>query len=1109
MFTLYRSNRQERLLDALCGVVEEPLSSPMASEWVAVQSSGMGAWLGMEMSLRLPVWSNVRLPFPRGLVEQVFKWVLLDKLPNMKPFELDSLTWSIMGLLPKYLEDEAFLSLRRYLASDEHGKKQYQLAKKIAAVFDEYSVFRPEMVLNWEEKGGDDWQAILFNAIVADVGSVHIASVSKLFFEALRSKKDRPISLPERISLFGISTLPPLFIKILAGLQDLTDVHLFLISPSEKYWADICSKKEAGRRVARQEVSTEETEASLHLSEGNPLLASLGVLGRDFQKVLEENVDYVEPGGSLYEPISSSNMLGVLQSDILTLTKRPQSKAKDVLQKSDNSISIHSCHSPMREVEVLKDQLLRMFDSCPSVMPHNVIVMAPDIDLYAPYIDAVFGARQDKEPEIPYRLSDLSALKQAAVVDAFLAIINMASSRLPLQEVFDLLMLKPVRDHFRFSQDEIEILRTWTMEAGVRFGMDQSHRKEMGQPEFHENTWRFGLDRLLIGYALPGNERHLFKDTLPYDDVEGKEALSLGRFAQFADVLFEQLRAISEPRPISKWCGALKTLLEKMVCLNDKNAHQHKQILDTLTHLEDVATLVCFDVPVGLDVVQDYMVNHLENKSASGGFLLGGVTCCSFLPMRSIPFEVVCLLGLNHDAFPRTLRTPVFDKMAASPRAGDRSMRNDDRYLFLESMLQAKRKLIISYVGQSIKDNSEIPPSVVVSELLDVLEDSFHWGDGEQKDQASDPPKAVREKVVVRHPLQPFSPKYFDAGQNDRLFSYSKRYLEGAKAILESSEPVRDFLTPQSISDEAKQVLNLDDLVRFLKMPCRHLLKNRLGIYLPDDPEMPEFREPIERDSLSEYSIGSLMFEQMLENREADQVFSVLRAKGVLPLGAAGRLRYALLEEQVGELEKTVREYVVGERLQPIEVDLMLGGTRLIGRLDNLWPDARIQYRYATVKAQNRLNLWVHHLVLNCLARPGYPRTSVWIGRDKNRQVGQVTFGPIDGDPRALLLDLVRLYFEGQSELLRFLPEVSFCYAQNLLLAGLDEEGAKLKAKEAVLKMWRDKDRCFESQDPAVGRSFVDGNPILSNDGELDYRFEALAIRVYGPLLEEIGRGEP
>ncbi|NTW37615.1 MAG: exodeoxyribonuclease V subunit gamma, partial [Syntrophobacteraceae bacterium] len=546
-FKLYSSNRLESLLDCLAGVVSEPLSSPLGREVILVQSKGMERWLSMELAHKLGIWMNCRFPFPNTFVWEMFK-VVLEDVPDASMFSPQVMTWRIMGLLREHLEEPAFKVLRDYLGERADTLlKMLQLAERIADLFDRYAVYRPDMVLRWEEGVDEHWQAALWRDLATYGEGKHRAAIWRMLMERLKSGKVDPKLLPERVSVFGIPALPHYHFEVLRGLATLIDVHFFVMNPTREYWADIVPE----RRIA------DASQKDLHFDVGNPLLASMGKLGRDFFAMAmngepEEHAVFEDPG--------DASLLAIIQSDILHLRSRGDAGEKTVLPSDDLTVQVHSCHSPMREIEVLYDNLLALFDSHPDLTPRDIIVMTPDIETYAPYITAVFGRDQDGKAGIPFSIADRRAPSESHTIDVFLKIIGLCRGRLGASDVLDILDSTPVQKRFGLDAGDMDLILEWVRNSGIRWGIDGEHRSRLGLPDFKENSWEAGIERLLLGYALRGNEERLFSDILPYDDMEGNETEVLGRFLEFLNRLFVSVRELESSRTLSEWAEVLKRL---------------------------------------------------------------------------------------------------------------------------------------------------------------------------------------------------------------------------------------------------------------------------------------------------------------------------------------------------------------------------------------------------------------------------------------------------------------------------------------------------------------------------------------------------------------------
>ena len=762
---LYTSNRLEALAGKLEETLRVPPASPLAPEIILVQSRGMERWLSLELARRLGICANIRFPFPNHFVEDVFRAVVPD-LPGSPAFDPEVLAWRVMGLLPRCLGGEGFEPLRAYLADDGRGLKRWQFSRIVARLFDQYLVYRPEMVLGWESGRERHWQATLWRLLAAAGPGLHRAA---RWTEALaRLQRTGPAkALPARISVFGISALPPFHLRILEAVARTVDVHLFVMNPCREYWYLIYSDREMRRLADR--LGTAPADEALHLERGNSLLASMGALGRDFLRMVydtgcEETDVSEEPGGG--------SLLALIQSDILNLRDRGADGVKTAVAADDDSIRIHSCHSPMREVEVLQDWILERLDRDPSLTPADILVMTPEIETYAPFIEAVFSLPRDDRRRVPFSVADRGIRSQSALADTFLRLLDLEDSRMGATEVASFLETDALRRRFALGADDLALVHRWIRDTGIRWGVDGSSRRREGLPGFAENTWQQGIERLLLGYALPARGDELFMGILPHEGVAEGEAAALGSLLAYLERLFAFAESLREPRDLAGWAAHLGAALDGFFLPEGDEEDELQTLRRALAELTRRQEQSGFDGKIRAGVLKAHLEEALREPGFASGFITGGVTFCAMLPMRSIPFRVVCLIGLDDAAYPRQTATPGFDLMKEHPRPGDRSRRLDDRYLFLEALLSARDSLYISYTGQSIQDNSARPPSVVVSELLDYIDQGFEI-----------PGTAdIRDAIVVKHRLQAFSPEYF-RGQG--LFSYS---AENAAAAAFSAE---------------------------------------------------------------------------------------------------------------------------------------------------------------------------------------------------------------------------------------------------------------------------------------------------------------------------------
>lgn len=1076
---LYRGNRLEALVEALAEVLKTPLASPFDKEIILVQSKGMERWLRMQLAARLGVCANVAFPFPNAFVYDIFRKIL-PSLPDESPFDPPFSTWKILELLNRLLKTPGFEIIGHYLREPGYSLKGLQLSQRIAEAFNQYVIYRPEMVAGWDAGLEDHWQAVLWRDVSRGREKEHRASLKEQLLEKLAVAAPGDLELPQRITLFGISYLPPYHVQILKALSRLIDVVLFTLSPCREYWGDIAGRKEM-RRHALSESFKGVSTVDLHMEQGNSLLASMGMQGRDFFDLLLD-MDCQEL--DVFEEPGEGSLLTRIQSSILRLEEGPpDSPDGGIVAADDRSVQIHSCHSAMREVEVLHDHLLDLLQHDPDLQPRDILVMAPDIESYAPFIHAVFDS-PDAALRIPHSIADRNMRKKNRMAETLLAILELHGERLTAPQVLNILESPPVLARFDLTESDFEIVSGWVRDVRIRWGIDEAARRQWAPVAFRENTWAAGVDRLLLGYAMPGRETKVFKGILPFDNIEGGEAALLGGLLSFLEELFQFLSSLDEPRSLAGWADHLLAALARFFHADEDSELELQSLRQVVARLKRVQEVSGFQDAIGLDLLKWTLARDLEQADLGQGFITGGVTFCSMLPMRSIPFRVLCLIGMNENAFPRQSKVLELDLVASSPRPGDRSLRHEDRYLFLEAILSARNVLYISYTGQSSQDNSLIPPSVLVSELADHINAHFTKEGGVGKDW-----------FVTRHRLQPFNPAYFtnhDAG----LFSYSREHLAEARCLVAEKRAERIFITGElSEPGEAFRTVSVDDLVRFFTNPSKYLLNKRLGIFLDEESALLEEAECFELDGLESYLIQQDLVAAALGGASPRDRQALFKASGRLPHGTPGDFTFTEMSRGVELFAARMEPYLRSEPLMPLDVRLDIGDFHLTGTIHAIFRDHLLKYRYAGIKAKDHLGAWIPHLALNCLAEPGYPRESLLIGLDGGGWHA-VQYGAVaeSGEILARLLDLYR---RGLVRPLGFFPASSFDYLQARLL----KQKTREQALDGARLVWEGSDhKRGEIKDPYLDLCF-------RSMGPLDAEFETIAAEVFEPLfrcMEEV-----
>ena len=1075
-FFIHASNRMERLAQALCDVIASAPLPALLPETIIVQSRGMERWISMRLADRLGVWTNCLFPFPNAFVDELFARAF-PRESGQSDFDPDTLCLRIMKMLPTLLNDPEFGDLKDYCfgAGD---LKLYQLCAKIADVFDQYTIYRQELLRSWENNEERSWQALLWRLLVKESKGMHRSRLADELSARLAAGTFTPLCAGRRISVFGIASLPPFHCEILRRLSAFCDVHLFLLNPCREYWEDIVSDRELSSLI-KKETKPPGNVTDLHFEKGNSLLASLGTYGRDFYALLwgrdfQETWHPVEPG--------DATMLQTVQSDIFHLTDRGKDTDDPRLprREKDLSIQFHSCHSVMREVEVLYDNLLALFEKIPGLLPSDIVVMMPDIETYAPYIHAVFGADVQGLPAIPYSLSDRSSGADSAVTEAFFSILSLCKGRFKAGDVLSLLGQSCIRQAFSLGEDEAALIARWVADTNIRWGIDENDRRRLGLPAFSQNTWQSGLDMMLAGFAMRRSGFDTFKGIAPCDAVEGGSDV-LAKLLEFFSRLSKLAASLGQKHSFEEWSAVLLDAANAFLSAETEELPKLQLLRSAIMNIGQTARQAGYADAVDLDAAVAMFSSSLSLRKSSAGFLNGQVTFCSMMPMRSIPFRVLCMLGMNDDAFPRKSLRIGWNMISRKPQKGDRSLEKEDRYLFLESILSCRDVLYISYIGRNIRDNTETNPSVVVSELMDYLDAAF------SPSPAADAGDSVLSRIMFKHRLQAFSAKYFEPSQ--RLFSYSREnYRAAASAGMPKSGARPFFDTPLSSPPDEWRNVTLSDLIRFFSHPSKFLLEKRLGIYLAENGRAAADTEPLSIEGLQRYSISQELLDAMKTGSTADECFDYFNARGVLPHGSVGVCEYSGLSAEIAAFVKRLEHSGVSPSRMAEPFDLAINEFKLSGTIDRISPAGVAQYRYADAKAKDHISLWINHCSLCALSQVPNEITSYLFAKDGNFKYKNVA------NAQAVLAGLLDLYFQGLSRPLHFFPETSWSFSEAMLEKGENRSAALARCR----RQWDINEFTkAESDDPYHRLSFGGFDP-------LDGQFETASLSVFTQLFESM-----
>lgn len=1045
-FRLYWSNA----LNVLARLLAEELRVPaqgqslLAPEIILIPQAAMRRWLQAELAQAYGIAANLEFLTPGEFVRRALDANVPGQADDLNA---TGLGWRVYAALSDLhaMRDPALRTLAQYLDGGD-PLRAWSLAQELAATFEKYQAWRRDWLLAWEAGAEPhDAQAALWRRIAA--GKQHRARRIDAYLRAHGSQGSAiPNGLPTRLFAFATVNISPDVLRVIATQARVGTLHCYVPTPSRNYWGDLRTWRE---RFSIGQEAQEPAE--------NPLLQAWGAAGRDFMAMLgdyetvhpsSEHAHYADPEATPDDAPERDTLLGRLQRDVLHRRSPRAWRAR--VDKGDVSLQLHACHTPLREVQVLHDRLRALLDDPrfdPPLQPREIAVLAPDIDAYAPAISAVFGGAAG-DLSIPWTLADTSPLASEPLAEAFLRLLALPLSRFGVHDVLDLLASPAIAEAAALDADDFDRLRHWLGEAGARWGLDAAHRAHLQAPRDAAGTWRFGLDRLLLGYAS-GEEADI-AGVASWPDLEGTALQALDTLIRLLRVLARSAQTLAEPATPAQWRERLFALLEVLLPRppaqesDRKTLERLRGVIDEFARSAEDAD---FDAPIAPEIVRAHFSEALRQADTRAPLLSGGVSFGRMVPMRLIPFRVLCVLGMNDGDYPRRDPAGGLNRIGhalgtAERRIGDRSLREDDRHLFLQLFTAAGEVFYASYIGADPRDGSAREPSMLIAELLDAAV-AYHHGTA----------AAVRADLVLHHPLQPFCAQAFGDTSDPRYFSYQRQWHPAASGSGIARQIAPPWLaTPLSPSVPAQdRTLALEALRAGLIDPAKHFLRARMQMRLPDIEEARDDTEPLQ---LPGHGWQRAQWQREVFDAcargQTSGLAEHLRARGLLPSGALGE---ALLQDALPPLQalaQAVRQWrEAAVPSQPLTLQWESGGLWLQGQITQWYPHGLLRWHSKEPGGRAQINDGLDWLLL-CATGHGVPMQRFYLTAG-GRVSMEPQRAPIPAlQAQAALRVLLWLYTDGQRLPLPFGAGAGWEWYRRRILPRPREQADPWEQAEAV-----------------------------------------------------------
>ncbi|MDI9357763.1 MAG: exodeoxyribonuclease V subunit gamma [Phycisphaerales bacterium] len=1027
-FQVVMSNTLSDLSKNIAEQIKNEQKDPFLKPSIAVATTGMGQWLTIKLTEKIGVVANIRITNFRDLLSQVYRIVI----PNEKNvLQQDIIKWRIYNLLNTEKFKNNFPSVSHYYnqtSTADEPLKRIALATELADIFEQYEVYRPQMIADWNQsikKENIDaheeiaWQKELWQMMKQDLKENYQDQIElrDLLLNALENNttQQKLKSILPTMHFFGFNIIPPFYLDILDKLSQTINIYFYLVNPApEQYWIEDKSTKQIARIHKRMNWKKIPDDIILY---GNDLLLNWGVVMKETFLLLFQREDIVNSYQEILSPPPEKpiTLLQKIQSDIYynkTWDKNTLSYQYDMQDIDDGSITINGCFTPMREVEVFYNYLMELIDKKKEhINPRDIIVMITDIDFYAPYIHAVF-----ENKGIPYTIADETIANDDNLLSCLQLFLNFDDQSFKAEAVLALLESVLVRQHFDINN--YEDIRNAVKEASIYFG-----EKGRKNDETYLVSWEYGLKRILYGICMSTEAEYSdgINTFIPLDTAEGTDALERVKLIHFVQLLQQYLSERKLSKNIKAWVAYLHQLVINMIFDPEKDKGGHDEYADFVAMVNQISNMTdLIDGDIPFEVFRYSLLNRINMSKKEQRFANKGITFCSLLPMRSIPFKTVAMLGMNFDKYPRHESFFSFNLIYKDKQLGDRNIKNNDKHLFLETILSAQERLYISYIARNTKNAEILPPSSLIDELTDYVARRINY-DNPNTDE-------LRKNWVTIHPLSSRSSRYNAIKYGQENVSKKDRYLLNYLNEESFTNPNNQKNQQDQSAQVTKEIteISLKDLTAFFKNPPKWYLNKKWGIYYTEKDTLIADHELFEINNLLEWELSN----KVLDSDDCNALKKRYLLLGKLPLANMSDVSVnKIVKSKVVPINELLQEYIKGITPSKKDIHLAVNNVSLIGKIDGIYNDKLIRFCHSSNYLKYLIVAYIEFLALKannyCMPLIFIFLKKVEIDGKKIKVADSVT---ISADfcskekAKAKLNEMVGYFIKGQEDYCCFLP---------------------------------------------------------------------------------------
>lgn len=1017
MLIVYHSNQPEIFKKILIDIMSnEVLFDPMQSEIILIENKIMIEWIQIELAKHFGIAANITFMDVSSFI-RVISNKISPKDFTINDFNCAILYWKFMEILPKACLMQNFSIIERYLHDDFDKRKCGQLSEKLVELFTKYLIYRTDWLDNWKVNNMVDeithshqlWQSELWRMLLKSLQYnnamlyENINYLSHCVSVLKNLKKIDNNFFPKRIFIFGITLMPTIYWEILNLLSNYIDIHVWFVSPYYQFSYNCIVKKNLlnitsvnklyiqDRKVSTSFFSTvinnniinNIVNVNIDAKINHILINFCGLVGKNTLWLLTKLENLIEK--KFFIVPKEDSLLHILQKSILEWQeyiiidqekydiKILKNHPRYLLESQDQSITVHICYSIQREIEVLHDNLLSMIQEDPFLLQKGIIVMAPDICDYAMAINTIFDNMYGRS--LPFNISSNYTKCVHPIISTILNILNISYNRCTSEEILSFLKISLIAKKFNIKEEELKLLNQWVIESGIKWGLDDITMCNFNLPTTHQNTWCFGLTRMLLGHAIH-NPLSIWEDVSPYNDFNTENINVVGYLGEFLKVLRKWRNKFNHSHTIIEWMPYMQEILDDFFSYSDANVEENKifsLLKNCWRNILEPGMQSGYSDLINIIVLRDKLSYKLNQNTVNFKFLPNVINFCNISPICCISCQIICFLGMNKDAFPRRKIPIDFDLMVKNPRSDDHHIYNGDCYVFLLGLLLAQECIYISFIEDSVDDSTIDNASVLIHVLFEYISQNFYLSQDKYVDSKINE-KHIRHHLQRRYNRVPFAYEHFILGS--KIQSFANEWISSIN-VHTNDTFCCDFLTP--LPQIIVNIISFYDLYHFYCHPIKVWFQKRLGVYFREYTSTVfnihhyYFDDYCALNALHRFNLNVKLLNSLIHNDDVNAFYNSVRAAGILPYGVFGELYWAREYSKMDMLAKKIKVFYSFKKFD-LNIFLKFDNVTLTGQLTMIQNNGLVRWKPAYLSIKDGLLLWLEHVVYCALGGTGDSR---------------------------------------------------------------------------------------------------------------------------------------